>query len=214
MQIYRNVVIAACLIGVLSGCASEYPCGEPSAGRCASVSENYDRSFHPYTNPDDVAPPSGFFGGSSTDNKSVKAPINYFGFRKSSQVPTDGAPLVSSPKMIRVWLTSYTDNDNIYHEQAYEYMLADKSHWLYNNNQSKHLGYIKNVSLGQSSGSKGTGNGSFDLDNVSTPKAKPNNNNPNAVLNDFPAINSLRNSSGTMVTTSVGSGIDKTSIIP
>ena len=48
---------------VLGGCSSTYPCGEPSAGKCLSVSDNYKNSYTDYTNPDDVDNP-GLFGSS------------------------------------------------------------------------------------------------------------------------------------------------------
>lgn len=215
MQI-KKILIAMSIVGVLAGCGStDYPCGEPTNGRCASVTDNYDRSMHSYTNPDDKAPPSGFFGGNNDDSLSKK-PINYFGFIKSTQLPYAGAPLASSPRMMRVWLTSYTDDDNIYHDQAYEFILTDRSHWIYNNNIPSKFTGIKNVSLDQSKGVKGANSGSYGLSGsgYSSSKVKPSmNNNPSSILGDFPAINSLK-SGQTPITTSVGSGIDKTTMIP
>lgn len=216
MQI-KNIIITMSIIGVISGCGTnDYPCGEPTNGRCASVTDNYNRSMHEYTNPDDVAPPHGFFGGSG-DNKdsSSTKPINYFGFIKSTQLPYAGAPLASSPRMMRVWLTSYTDDDNIYHDQAYEFILTDRSHWIYNNNTRSHFTGLKNVTLDQSKGVKGASSGSYGLSGSGFgAKSKPTvNNNPSSVLGDFPAINALK-SGQTPMTTAVGSGIDKTTIIP
>jgi conjugal transfer pilus assembly protein TraV len=190
----KNLIFTIFVVGgvlLVNGCASTYPCGEPDIGKCSSVSENYQHSFSDYTNPDDVAP-SGIFDSSST---SKSKPIKMFNFSQYKQTPSDGAPLISQPTMIRVWLTPYTDSDNIYHEQGYEYMLTDKGHWLYGNNSKKINSKIKNISLIQGANSK-TNNpdGSFGLPvNPISSATKPTN--PNTLLKDYPAFNSLQNQS-------------------
>ena len=176
-------------LSLVTSCASTYPCGEPSMGKCASVSDNYEHSFTDYTNPDDVDADSGWF---SSDNKSSKnsetASTIKFSFTKYAQTPADGSPLISQPKMLRVWLTPYTDNDNIYHEQGYEYMITNKGDWVFGNNKLKTNNNIKNISLVQGGKANLPEQAGFN------PQAKPPvSNSPNAFLNDYPALNSLKN---------------------
>ena len=181
MYLPRNKICQFTLIGLvlLTGCATEYPCGEPNAGHCAAVTDNYQRSFQDYKNSDDVAP-SGWFGSSSEDKPKSKM------FTPYMQIPEDGAPLVSQPSMLRVWLTPYTDNDNVYHEQGYEYMLTDKGHWLYANNLKTNMN-LKNISLVQSESGARAPTGGFGFP---PPNSPPH---PNAFLNDYPALNALKN---------------------
>lgn len=206
MRLTNRLLSIVLGLTVLSGCATTYPCGEPSAGKCASVSNNYKGSFNNYTNSDDVEP-TGMFGGS--DNSSTADKIQ-FNFTKYNQTPADGAPLVSNPKMLRVWMTPYTDTDNIYHEQGYEYILTDKGHWLYGNNQLDTWAGIQNITLEQG--------GNYMPAEMSLPSQKPtiNSQTPANVLNNYPAFNALKNQNVpvTTTTTTVGSGIDRTTIIP
>ena len=209
----NKLLITSILIGLLSGCASDYPCGEPGVGKCMSVTQNYDSSFNDHTNPEDVAP-KGMFGGSgddsssSSDNNKKAVP---FKFTNYNQVPSDGSPLISQPTMIRVWLTPYTDTDNIYHEQQYEYIITDKGHWLYGNNKFDGKDNLQSIKLIQGSANN------TNLGNYGNPPKKSQNNaastNPASVLSDYPALNALKNQSVPVTTTTVGSGIDRTTMI-
>lgn len=163
------------LIILISGCASTYPCGEPNIGTCKSVTDNYNNSFNNYTNPDDLPQENGWFGSKNT------AKPTHFRFQKYAQTPSDGSPLISKPTMLRVWLTPYTDNDNIFHEQSYEYMITDKGHWLYTNSKPSSNFWLRNVSLGQVDATS---------NNVMAPKAV-NKEAPQSFLIDNPAFNAL-----------------------
>lgn len=188
------------ILAALYGCASDYPCGEPGKGKCLSVTDNYKRSYGNYINSDDLDA-DGIHWGSN-----AKSPIN-MGFSKYAQIPHDGAPLLSTPKVLRVWLTPFTDNDNIYHDQSYEYIIVDKGHWNYNNNKLLIEHNIKNVYPTQVLTNKSGGHGSFGLGNQQSKITVP-------ALNGFPAINSLQNQRAPIITTTtVGSGIDHTSTI-
>ena len=195
------------VVGLLGGCASSYPCGEPSAGSCRSVSQNYKNSYTNYTNPDDLDKP-GMFGGSSSDSSSSKTEPIKMGFTKYPQLPADGAPLLSTPKMIRVWLTPYTDDDNIYHDQSYEYIIVDKGHWNYGNNKAvKISGGLKNVSAGQVTMAK-DGYGSFGIGKQPQKPATDTTNMPN-----FPALNALQHNQQPTITEITGIGAAHTTTI-
>lgn len=185
-----RVIIVATLFSLICTACASYPCGEPTTGVCSPVSQNYKDSFSDYTNADDLPRD----GSSSTSSKHKNVPVA-FHFSKYFQVPANNSPLVSQPTMMRVWLTPYTDNDNVYHDQSYEYILTDKGHWLYANNFKTNYN-LTNVSLGQGG------------DNVSphsnTTKAKTTSLNPNNLLSDFPAFNALNKHEVPMDTTTAG----------
>jgi len=129
-------------------------------------------------------------------------------FKTYSQVPADNAPLLSQPKMLRVWLTSYTDTDNIYHDQGYEYIIVNHGKWNYSNNALPLDEDAPEVTMGQVSNTRTGGYGAFG--NLDTPPpAKPAT--PSTNPTQFPAINSLQTGQAPQVmTTTVGSGIDRT----
>lgn len=190
----------------LTGCAvNDYPCGEPNQGTCSSVSQHDQKSYTDYTNPDDLAAGAKNNGsGSGGNNSTIKMNLKTY-----TQVPGDGAPLLSAPKMVRVWFTPYTDADNIYHDQAYEYMIVDRGRWNYSNNRLLEINETKNVTMGQVSTTKGGGYGAYGLaDQPVKPSTNP------TPVSPFPAINALQSQQSPIITTTtVGSGIDRTTTI-
>ncbi len=191
-------ILLPILILALSSCATDYPCGEPGKGSCRSVAANDKLSYSNYTNPDDVGATSSF--GGSSDSKPL--PVS---FKHYSQLPSNGSPLLSTPKMLRVWLTPYTDADNIYHDQGYEYMIVDKGRWNYSNNKILNsTGGVQDVTPAQVSSAKSGGYGSYGLAEQPPKASTP--------VTPFPAINALQNQQAPMVTT-IGSGIDRTTTI-
>jgi len=185
-------LLTSLIIIFISGCASSYPCGEPNNGTCKSVTENYNNSFNDYTNPDDLPKDSSWF---SSSNKSDSKPVQ-LKFQKYVQSPSDGSPLISKPTMLRVWLTPYTDNDNIFHEQSYEYMITDKGHWLYADNKPTANFWLKNVSIGQVDATN-------TKNNIIAPKGV-NKTTPQSFLMDNPAFNALNNHAVPVSTTTQG----------
>ena len=206
MKKFKHLMIIP-LVSFLASCASTYPCGEPSNGKCLSVSDNYNRSYTDYTNPDDLDSAwNSASGNGSGSSKTTPLKVN---FTKYSQVPADGAPLLSKPKMIRVWLTPYTDADNIFHDQSYEYVIVDRGRWNYGNNKLLSDGDVQNVMPSQVTDTKGGGFGSFGMANQPVKQPSP----ATPALNGFPALNGLQNQQPPVMTTTIGSGIDRTTTI-
>lgn len=124
-----KILVIISTILLLTGCATDYPCGEPRAGRCSSVSDNIQKSTQPVVNPEDlpINPYENCSSGKCGSNTNLS---NINGFSKYPKIPSNGSPLVSTPTMMRMWIAPYVDVDNIYHEQNYQYMLVDRGHWL------------------------------------------------------------------------------------
>lgn len=135
----RVIILLLILLINLISCASDYPCGEPRSGRCSSVTQNYNNSMHNVVNPEDLPLENKRMGckagecslSSHRANSNINKMIND---NRYPQVPENGSPLVSTPSMLRVWYAPYVDNDNIYHDQEYQYMIVDKGHWIYGSN--------------------------------------------------------------------------------
>lgn len=192
---------------VLAGCSTPYPCGEPNSGNCRSVTTNYKGSYTGGLNPDDL--PNSSANPSSSPTTSSTEPVPFINFKTYSQVPANNAPLISQPKMLRVWLTSYTDTDNIYHDQGYEYIIVNHGKWNYSNNKTLIDDDTPDVTMGQVSSSRTGGYGAFGL--LDTPPPPPKATNPTP---QFPAINSLQGGiAPQVITQTAGSGIDRTTQI-
>ena len=194
----------------LGACATPYPCGEPGTGQCKSVTQNYEQSYQNYTNPDDLNADGSSSSTPATqrEDSSSKTVKEYMRFQQYPQIPADGAPLLSQPKMMRVWLSPYTDNDNIYHDQGYEYIIVSRGSWNYNNNKILlNEDGLQNVTQGQVSNTRQGGYGAFgNLDQPPKVESQPKTTLPA----QFPAINGLQNGQVPMVTTTVGSGVNRT----
>lgn len=215
-----------CISSVLLmvGCASApYPCGEPGAGKCSSVTNNYQNSFQDYTNPDDLPGTTGGTSrvtGGDQQSSSSSSPKQVFNFKNYAQVPANGSPLLSTPKMLRVWITPYTDNDNIYHDQYYEYMIVDRGSWNFNNNQrllDDEAGDLMNITQGQVSESRDGGYGAYGIENKPVVDTANHSTQPVTIepnLTAFPALNMLQNGQAPVeYETHVGSGVDTTTTI-
>lgn len=187
----------------LVSCATEYPCGEPKAGRCQSVTTSYNNSLSPVVNAEDL-PIDGSggspkcngsnncSGGSSSKLSGAAATQGY------PQIPANNTPMLSTPSMLRTWFAPYVDADNIFHDQHYEFVITDKAHWLYGSNVVGY-GRLNNGSNMNGGGtylvqSSNDASNSSDSDgNNSGPSTNPTASNNNGTPpNNTPALNYLR----------------------
>lgn len=201
----KSSLLVILVIG-LSSCASDYPCGEPRAGRCSSMTQNYQNAQHNIVNPEDLPVNGSYSGctsggcgsGSSASNSSYSLNPN----RNFPQAYANGSPLISTPSMMRVWYGPYIDSDNVFHDQEYQYMITDRGHWLAGTNKvfGRNLnGYASTTTLVQS-----TNDGSTDATTVNQPQnpksaamgtAQQGANSTNSLANsNSPALNFLKNS--------------------
>jgi type IV conjugative transfer system lipoprotein TraV len=189
----KNLLILAILNCLFLGCASDYPCGEPKAGVCSSISHNIEKV-------NDLAQDTDnqkynflkkFYYG--TSNYHITPKHNTYKTNTDSypQIPSSGNPLISTPSMLRIWLSPYVDNDNIYHEQSYQYMILDKGHWLYgsNNNSGKNYNLLLSYNIPSTNKQDNTDLISDNNTTTATTPVKPvsQNNNENT-----PALNFLK----------------------
>lgn len=204
----KHIIWVLLLFMTLVGCGTDYPCGEPRVGRCSSVSENIVRSDQKIVNPEDLpinphencsncggSHNSGGLFSSKPSFKDVHA-----GYPK---IPSAGSPLVSSPSMIRVWFAPYVDADNVYHEQGYEYMLVDRGHWMYGQNQAfgKNMNQIiPQLVQGGASANDDEGSDNKNDANKNSQSQQGFNSTLNTPNTPTPALNYLKQSKGISMT--------------
>lgn len=199
----QKLLFLGCVTLIIGACSTPYPCGEPGTGQCKSVSQNYDQSYQSYTNPDDLNADGSNAQGSQKSGDMVS---DYLHFQEYPAIPADGAPLLSAPKMMRVWLSPYTDSDNIFHDQSYEYIIVSRGTWNYNNNKVLFAeDNLQNVTPAQVSNVRHGGYGAYG--NLDQPVKSES---AVSIPSSFPALSSLQNNQVPVVTTTIGSGIDRT----
>ncbi len=108
----KAIIILGLLI--LSSCASTYTCQYNKAGRCETVSAIYDKSKHE----------SSLKQSPQTDQASeVKGP-------QSSVInPADKSPLLSKPKVLRLYMNHWEDEEGDLHVGGYMYIKVKDSSW-------------------------------------------------------------------------------------
>lgn len=45
------------------------------------------------------------------------------------EAPATGMPVLSEPKVLRVWIAPWEDNGKVLHDQSFVYAVADPGHW-------------------------------------------------------------------------------------
>ena len=117
------------LLPTLSACAnmagldgkSEFACRAPDGVVCTSVSGVYANTLAG-TLPTRPA--------SETDPKPPAAePRSYGASPPAGTAPAAGTPLLSPPRVLRLWLAPWVDEDGDLHDQAYLYVMWHRGAW-------------------------------------------------------------------------------------
>jgi conjugal transfer pilus assembly protein TraV len=107
---------------MLGGCAtqsSSFGCDKVAGDGlgCASVMQTYDVTNHQA-------------GGEVSQDK-VNAPkLDTKSKRYSVNAPLPGDPVRFGEQIQRIWIAPFVDQEGIYHEPSYIYMVLTPSHWI------------------------------------------------------------------------------------
>lgn len=105
----------------LSGCASKYSCGAPQGESCRSIGEIYEaRQQGNLAHQQKPGVSSG-----QPDSESVQLSERH---RIVSVEPGD--PLLSQPRVLRVWINRWEDRDEDLHDEQFIYLRMDQGRWL------------------------------------------------------------------------------------
>lgn len=128
------------LLPALSACANmagldgknEFACRAPDGVVCSSVSGVYANTVAGTLpamregSPQSAAPVS----ATGTDSKhSADLPRPYGAIPPASAAPAAGTPLLSPPRVLRLWLAPWVDEDGDLHDQAYLYVMWHRGAW-------------------------------------------------------------------------------------
>ncbi len=126
------------LLPALSACAnmagldgkSEFACRAPDGVVCTSVSGVYANSLGMLPAPGSVPPSAAPESTTDADRKHpVDLPRPYGATPPASTAPAADTPLLSPPKVLRLWLAPWVDEDGDLHDQAYLYVLWHRGEW-------------------------------------------------------------------------------------
>ncbi|MCU6501868.1 TraV family lipoprotein [Rugamonas sp. A1-17] len=117
-----SLAIAAALTGCVSMTglteSSKFACKAPAGTTCTSVSGVYANSS---LNNAPSRPAS-----LQVDTSGMPAPAGATAF----PVLAAGMPIRSQPRMLRIWMAPWRDEDDTLHDQAYMYVMVDPGKWL------------------------------------------------------------------------------------
>lgn len=117
-----SLAIAAALSGCVSMTglteSSKFACKAPAGTTCTSVSGVYANSSAGGAPARPTAP--------QVDSSGVPAPAGAAAF----PVLAAGMPIRSQPRMLRIWMAPWRDDDDTLHDQAYMYVMVDPGKWM------------------------------------------------------------------------------------
>ena len=128
------------LLPTLSACAnmagldgkSEFACRAPDGVVCTSVSGVYANTVagtlpaRQADHPQGVAPES---AAEIQQKGQVDTPRPYVATHPVGTAPAAGTPLLSPPRVLRLWLAPWVDEDRDLHDQAYLYVMWHRGEW-------------------------------------------------------------------------------------
>lgn len=123
---FTRLALSLSVSAALTGCVSmtgltensKFACKAPAGTTCTSVSGVYANSSF---NNSSARPVS-----QQADTSGVPAPAGATAF----PVLAAGMPIRSQPRMLRIWLAPWRDEDDTLHDQAYMYVMVDPGKWL------------------------------------------------------------------------------------
>lgn len=137
---------------ILTGCTtfsgldgfSKFACKAPDGMSCTSVSGVYanNQATTPATVTNDQAWDAG------TGKSMLPSRQHHYAATKTLHtMPSSGAPLLSPPRVLRIWIAPWMDQDGDLRDQAYLYVMWDRGDWNIQHSRKQILDKYAPVSL-------------------------------------------------------------------
>ena len=134
-------IVALMCVAILSftGCASvfnpyqeEYQCPDTYKGKCVSMKTAYDESIQGVKYDNKGGKKNPLIKSKDRDPNSAQDEYQKRLFKKLSDIIEEPkVPVVIPPKVLRVLILSYTNNDNDMYGHRYVYILAGEPKWVF-----------------------------------------------------------------------------------
>lgn len=130
-----TVTVTGCSMTGLDA-KDQFSCSAPDGVSCASVSE-INKMVDAGTLPRKSKLEMREATEASNDNPSSEATIVVPKIQNSVGMQSSRSPLVSAPKVIRIWIAPWEDKDGVLHDQSYIYAFANKPEWKLNHSREE-----------------------------------------------------------------------------
>jgi len=130
MSARRFIATIGFLFG-LAGCASgpRYACGLPEGIRCQPVSEVYAASLAPAPAPIGSVPDASYRALSPTPAGETSGARPATRARPIVATVKPGDPLLTAPRVLRLWIAPWEDVAGDLHDETYLYLRLDDGRW-------------------------------------------------------------------------------------
>lgn len=110
---------------MLSGCSTtpRYACNAPDGGKCQSVTAAYQAALGTKAKAEKSS--------NGTNATQAKPAVTQY-------IP-EGVAIRSMPQVMRVWLAPWEDNNGVFHDQSYNYFVADAGEWTLRANVERNI---------------------------------------------------------------------------
>lgn len=157
----KHALSVIALAATLGGCgnfsgldgSSSFTCKAPEGVSCTSVSGVYANSVAnklpaPTSTPVDKHAAPSKSDNPDTANKVDKSMPSYGSIASLRQAaPTSGDPVLSPPRILRIWLAPWEDQDGDLRDQSYLYVMWDRGEWNIQHSRSNLMNQYAPVSL-------------------------------------------------------------------
>lgn len=138
------IVLSLVSIGALPGCGTirgEYACGVPSGVICKSLKEVYADTNGRLPPPEKPPVENKTTGGRNEDAAKEQAGA-YKATLLTSQIVNlpkiePGQPLRMEPRVLRIWYAPWEDEERVFHDQSFAYVVVDDGRWLLSQNRNQ-----------------------------------------------------------------------------
>ena len=132
----RSMILVALFAAASSGCMSlsgldgesKFACKAPEGVACESVSGVYANPpvAEEAMRGGGPGPAAGKHSGSDKPESSLPA---YPAAKFFHAIPSSGTPLLSPPRVLRIWIAPWKDQDGDLRDQSYLYVMWDRGEW-------------------------------------------------------------------------------------
>lgn len=134
-----KVVIVVTSLALLSGCSlvgldadDKFACKAPDGVSCKSVSGIYSNAIEnnlPGQRKDGLLGTTKSEREDETTYEKPSAP-QHIARTLPYEAPSEGTPLRSEVKQLRIWIAPFEDKDGVLHDQKFVYAITDSGQWM------------------------------------------------------------------------------------
>ncbi len=123
----------AILAVLVSGCSStpDYACKAPDGTTCKSITEVYQET-------DGELRRKPIYSGDGSQENTITSYKPSLASERTVSLPKikPGDPVRVEPRILRIWLAPWEDEDGVFYDQSYIYAIIDRGRWLVSQNRN------------------------------------------------------------------------------